>query len=201
MAATDKKSLILSTVLDLVKQTGFYHLNMKAIAEKAGISAGTIYLYFKSKEELINELYRTVVGEFNSAVLSGYAPDADLHQNFCDMLQAAVDFYLPRKDAFSFVEQYTYAPFLFKESQEENFSLLLPLYKLMRAGKKEKIIKNLPDAILISMVHGTLNTLLKMHFAHKLDLTKKAVQKSFYQSVWEAIAVPTPHLSPLTPHP
>lgn len=191
----DKKSLILATVLDLVKQTGFYHLNMKAIAEQAGISAGTIYLYFKSKEELINELYRTVVGEFNTAVLNGYQPDADLHRNFCSMLQAAVHFYLPRKDVFSFVEQYTYAPFLFKESQEENFSLLLPMYKLMRAGKKSKIIKNLPDAILISMVHGTLNTILKMHFAHKLDLTKKAVQNRFYEAVWDAIAIPAPHPS------
>lgn len=191
--ATDKKQLILSTVLDLVKQTGFYHLNMKAIAERAGISAGTIYLYFKSKEELINELYQTVLGEFNEAVLSGHKAQAPFRENFEAMLRAAVDFYLPRKDYFSFIEQYTYAPFLFKESREENFSLLLPIYKLLRSGKKEGLVKNLSDPILISIVHGTLNTVLKMHFAHRLDLRKKAVYKSFCVAVWEAIAVtPSP---------
>ena len=87
---SDKKQLILSTVLDLVKQTGFYHLNMKAIAGRAGISAGTIYLYFKSKEERINELYQKVLGEFNKAVLESYDATAGFTQNFETMLRAAV---------------------------------------------------------------------------------------------------------------
>ena len=189
--ASDKKQLILSTVLDLVKQTGFYHLNMKAIAGHAGISAGTIYLYFKSKEELINELYQTVLGEFNKAVLESYDATAGFTQNFEAMLRAAVDFYLPRKDYFSFIEQYTYAPFLFKESQEENFSLLLPIFKLLRQGKKEGLVKDFPEPVLISIIHGTLNTILKMHFAHKLDLRKKPIYKSFCVAVREAITNPS----------
>ncbi|RYD52580.1 MAG: TetR/AcrR family transcriptional regulator [Sphingobacteriales bacterium] len=196
---TDKKQLILDTVLQLVKQTGFYHLNMKAIAEQAGIAAGTIYLYFKSKEELINELYRSIVGEFNEAVLQSYQPNAAVYPNFEAMLRSAVGFYLTRKDFFSFVEQYTYAPFLFKESQDENFSLLLPMYKLMRIGKKQKIIKNIPDVVLIALVHGPLNTILKMHFAHKLNLTQKSIQKRFIQAVWEAISVPAIPVQPTDP--
>ncbi len=61
-----------------------------------------------------------------------------------DMMDLAIDFYLKSPDNFSFIEQYTYAPFLFKENQDENFMLLLPIYKMMREGKKQGIIGTFP---------------------------------------------------------
>lgn len=184
----DKKQAILKGVLKLVNRVGFYHISMKMVAEEAGVAAGTIYLYFKGKEELINELYTMIVSEFNESVLEAYDQDSPIKEVYRAMMSRAVLFYLNNKDYFSFVEQYTYAPFLFKENQEQNFMLLLPLYKMMRAGKKQKMIKNLPDAVLLSMVHGPMNTMLKMHFARKTDLTKAAVQNKFYNACWEAIA-------------
>ncbi|RQO32592.1 hypothetical protein DBR32_03075 [Taibaiella sp. KBW10] len=187
--AQDKKQAILKGVLKLVNRVGFYHINMKMVAQEAGVAAGTIYLYFKGKEELINELYKMIVTEFNGNVLEAYDHDGPIRDSYNAMMTQAVVFYLNNKDYFSFVEQYTYAPFLFKEYQEQNFTLLLPIYKMMRAGKKQKLIKNLPDAVLLSMVHGPMNTMLKMHFAHKVDLTKTSMQKKFYDACWEAIAI------------
>lgn len=187
---TDKKQLLLKSVLGLVNNVGFYHLNMKMIAQEAGVAAGTFYLYFKSKEDVINELYNMIVADFNNTVLKAYDENEPLKEVFIKMLATAVKFYLNHKSYFSFVEQYTYAPFLFKENQEQNFTLLLPIYKMMRTGKKQKMIKNLPDAILLSIIHGSMNTMIKMHFAKKTDLAKASVQNKFYEACWEAVALP-----------
>jgi len=185
----DKKQAILKSVLKLVNREGFYHLNMKNIAKEAGVAAGTIYLYFKGKEDLINALYAMIVREFNQEVLSSYVESLPVKENFYGMLDKAISFYLDEPDNFSFIEQYTYAPFLFKENQDENFLLLLPIYKLMRLGKKEGVIRNIPDAILLSLVHGPMNTIIKLHLAHKTDLNKKGAKLKFYESAWQAIAV------------
>ena len=185
----DKKQAILKSVLKLVNTEGFYHLNMKKIAEEAKVAAGTIYLYFKGKEDLINALYRMIVSDFNQKVLEGYVEGRPVKDNFFQMLDNAVQFYLKEKDSFSFVEQYTYAPFLFKENQEENFLLLLPIYKMMEQGKKQKIVRNIPDSILLSLIHGPMNTIVKLHLAHKTDLNKKGAKQKFYESVWDAIAI------------
>ncbi len=185
---SDKKTAILKSVLHLVNSVGFYHLNMKRIAAEAGVAVGTFYLYFKSKEEVINELYNLAVDEFNLAVLKEYDASGSLKEVFMNMLDTAVHFYLEHKDYFSFIEQYTYAPFLFKENQEQNFTLLLPIYKMMRQGKKKQLIKNLPDAILLSFIHGSMNTMIKMHFAKKVDLTKPAMRKKYYEACWDAVA-------------
>jgi AcrR family transcriptional regulator len=186
----DKKSAILKSVLKLVNRQGFYHLNMKSIAKEAGIAAGTIYLYFKSKEELINDLYGLIAQEFNQTVLKNYNDQKEIKENFFNMLDAAVGFYMENPDQFSFIEQYTYAPFLFKENQDQNFSLLLPIYKMMGLGKQAKIIKNIDDAILLSMIHGSLNTMIKLHLAKKTSLKTKNKRQQFYNAIWEAITIP-----------
>jgi len=185
----DKKQAILKSVLKLVNREGFYHLNMKNIAKEANVAAGTIYLYFKGKEDLINALYSMIVNEFNQYVLQGYKDEKPVKENFYDMLQRAIEFYLTQPDNFSFIEQYTYAPFLFKENQNDNFLLLSPIYKMMNIGKSEKIIKNIADAILLSLIHGPMNTVIKMHLAHKMDLNKRGAVKKFCDAVWSAIVV------------
>lgn len=188
MNAKGKKEAILKSVLKLVNREGFYHINMKKIAEEAGIAPGTIYLYFKGKEILINDLYRLIVHSFNKEVLEGFSTERTLKENFFEMISRALNFYLREPDQFGFVEQYTYAPFLFKENQEENFLLLRPIFKMIRDGKQKNIIRKLPDSILLSLIHGPLNTIIKLHLAHKVDLDKKGAKEKFYNAIWGAIA-------------
>lgn len=184
----NKKEAILKSVLKLVNREGFYHLNMKKIASEAKIAPGTIYLYFKGKEELINALYRMIIADFNAQVIKGYHKDEDVRNNFYTMLEYALCFYINEPDNFSFIEQYTYAPFLFKENRDENFVLLLPVYKMMREGKKRKLIRNIPDAVLLALIHGPMNTMIKLHLAKKIDLNKKSTREKLYDAVWNAIA-------------
>jgi AcrR family transcriptional regulator len=185
----DRKDAILKTVLKLVNREGFYHLNMKKIAAEAGVAAGTIYVHFKGKEELINALYKMVVTDFNAQVMSGYIPGRDFSENFFTMLGNALDFYLDDPDRFSFIEQYTYAPFMFKDTQEENFIILQPIYKIMKEAKRKKLVKNLPDAMLVALILGPVTTMMKLYLAHKTDLDRKATKQKLLQACWENIAL------------
>ena len=184
----NKKESILRSVLKLVNREGFYHLNIKKIATEANVAAGTIYLYFKGKEDLINALYEYALTRFNQEVLQHFDEEKGVEKNFYSMMQAAISFYVQRPDYFSFIEQYTYAPFLFKEIQEQNFLLLRPIYKLLRQGKKEKLIREIPDEILISILHGSISTIIKLHLAKKFDLHQSRNQKIFCDSVWHSVA-------------
>lgn len=47
-----KHTAILDASYGLFGSTGFYETKMSQVAERAGIAKGTIYLYFKNKEEL-----------------------------------------------------------------------------------------------------------------------------------------------------
>ncbi len=185
----DKKSTILNTVLKLVNKEGFYHLSMKNVAKEAGIAAGTTYLYFSSKEELINELYKLIAQEYRDSIINSYREDNSIEENFFEMAGKALSYYADNPDRFSFIQQYTYSPFIFKETQEENDAILEPTQKVPGQEKKEKKVKDRPDLMLLSIVSGHINNMMKMFIAGKTDLTKNSTQKKLLEACWQSITI------------
>src|SRR5579872_5861581 len=57
--AAAKRQAILDAALDEFSAKGFAAARMDDVAERAGVAKGTIYLYFKDKEALFQELVRT----------------------------------------------------------------------------------------------------------------------------------------------
>jgi AcrR family transcriptional regulator len=52
------RAVILQAALDLFQEHGYEATTMRAIAERAGVSLGSSYHYFPSKEHLVLEFYR-----------------------------------------------------------------------------------------------------------------------------------------------
>jgi len=68
-----KKSLILDTALELFATEGYYPTSISKIAERAGISKGLIYNYFKSKEDII----RIIIHKGIDDLFRIFDPDKD----------------------------------------------------------------------------------------------------------------------------
>jgi TetR/AcrR family fatty acid metabolism transcriptional regulator len=50
---SDKYLRILDAAVEVIAQKGFFHSRVSEIADRAGVADGTIYLYFKNKDELL----------------------------------------------------------------------------------------------------------------------------------------------------
>ena len=53
----DKRERILRSAIRVFARKGFYATRVSEIAKSAGVADGTIYLYFKSKDELLTSLF------------------------------------------------------------------------------------------------------------------------------------------------
>lgn len=53
----DKRSLITEAAVDVFAAKGFHQARVSDIARKAGVADGTIYLYFKNKEDLLLSIF------------------------------------------------------------------------------------------------------------------------------------------------
>lgn len=51
-----RKEAILSAAVEVMLENGLYGLNLDLVAKKAELAKGTLYLYFKSKEEILGSL-------------------------------------------------------------------------------------------------------------------------------------------------
>ena len=56
-AQGDKREKILQGALEAFAKKGFYNTKVSEIADEAGVADGTIYLYFKNKDDLLISLF------------------------------------------------------------------------------------------------------------------------------------------------
>jgi AcrR family transcriptional regulator len=68
-AQGDKREIILAAALRVISRLGLHNAPMAAVAKEAGVAAGTLYLYFPSKEAMINALYLGVLRDRQRAML------------------------------------------------------------------------------------------------------------------------------------
>lgn len=66
--AEQTKALILNAALETFHEHGYEKTTMRTIAKKAGLSLGSAYYYFKSKEHLIQEFYHRTHEEHLAAL-------------------------------------------------------------------------------------------------------------------------------------
>src|SRR5260221_14415778 len=103
MAASKKREDILRAALKLIVEHDLDHTSMDMIATQAKVGMGTIYNYFPSKEELINQLYREWQGQLLDAITKNYADDAPIRERFFTSVRNKFRFYLKHPDAAQFL--------------------------------------------------------------------------------------------------
>ena len=60
---TDKRRQILDAAVLVFAATGFHKSRVSDIAREAGVADGTIYLYFKSKDDVLISIFEEAMGE------------------------------------------------------------------------------------------------------------------------------------------
>lgn len=73
----DKKAEILRCGRELFSANGFKDTNVSDITKKAGIAAGTFYLYYPSKDELFMEIYNEENVRLKREIMSALDLDGD----------------------------------------------------------------------------------------------------------------------------
>jgi TetR/AcrR family transcriptional regulator, fatty acid metabolism regulator protein len=64
MRDPDKPQQIIDAAVRVFARSGFYNSRVSDIAREAGIASGTIYLYFKTKDEILVTLFREKMAEW-----------------------------------------------------------------------------------------------------------------------------------------
>lgn len=82
----DKRNAILDSALGIFAEQGLGAPTAK-IAKGAGVAEGTLFNYFETKDELLNQLYLVVKSALRDVMLPGFPKDqsikARLHHTWC----------------------------------------------------------------------------------------------------------------------
>jgi len=158
----NKVLLIHAAALKLVIKTGFSSLKMADVAKEAGIATGTLYIYYKSSEDLINDLYVVTKKEIAEVMLSPENQEDTLYGSFKKMWLAYFFFCYKNPEKMLFTEQFLYSGLISETNKALTDSFFEPLNQFLEAAKKQSFIKDLDVELLKAHMHGALHEIVKL---------------------------------------
>jgi len=64
VVVTDKREAIIRAAIKVFARKGFFNSKVADVAKEAGIADGTVYLYFKSKDEILHSIFDQAMKRF-----------------------------------------------------------------------------------------------------------------------------------------
>ncbi len=180
-----KVTAIYAATVALVGEVGLAGLRMSAIAEKAKLASGTLYIYFESKEHLLNELYQHIMMSGTIQLLPNIT-HLPMKMQFNVIWESVIRFRYQRKDEVLFLDQFRYSPMLSEENSKLTERFISHISKLLDLGKEQMIVKSWSNDLLIPLLYGYANDLARYLAVRKVALTDEIVEQTF-KICWDAI--------------
>lgn len=181
----DKRSALLEAALELFAENGFHGAPTSLIAERAGVGVGTIYRYFKDKDELIGELRKDLHAKAVAWVCEGYREDQPVRERFIFLMTRLLCLFLAEPKLFRFMELYYYSPFPqscgYSSPGEEEV-----IKRLLLLARDQQIIKDAPLPVLEALAFGPAVALAKEHGVRQLPVDEEMI-RIVVESSWDGL--------------
>lgn len=186
-----KQARLLSAALDLFVERGFRAATIPAIAARAGVATGTVYLYFDSKERLVNEVLARVKGGLAARLQVEVPRAAPVRAQFEAIWEVFTSFALAHERALAFCDLHDHASYITPGTlaRWEPARRLLDAH--FRRGRAEGVYRALPPGLLRALVAGALWGVHKFSRMGELPFTREVLAHA-REGAWGAVAAPPP---------
>jgi TetR/AcrR family transcriptional regulator, multidrug resistance operon repressor len=158
----NKEITIRDKAIEMIVKEGFYGLSMQKLAKAANISASTIYVYFDSREDMLNKLFFYVEDIFTKESLKDFDPKMNFEEGLWLQWKNRYRHILKYPLHFHFSEQFRNSPLIrHKDIQENRFKKSMKEFVYHAVQRKE--VEDLPVEIFWSLAYGPFYTLVKFH--------------------------------------
>jgi TetR/AcrR family transcriptional repressor of multidrug resistance operon len=158
----NKEITIRDKAIEMIVKEGFHGLSMQKLAKAANISASTIYVYFDSREDMLNKLFFYVDDIFTKESLKDFDPKMSFEEGLWLQWKNRYRHILKYPLHFHFSEQFRNSPLIrHKDIQETRFRKSMKEFVYHAVQRKQ--IEDLPVEIFWSLAYGPFYTLVKFH--------------------------------------
>ncbi|MGH7485703.1 MAG: TetR/AcrR family transcriptional regulator [Thermoanaerobaculia bacterium] len=91
---------IQEAAIRVISRKGMASATMQEIAEEAGVAKGTIYLYFRDREELVEKSFENAIGELHKMVDAALASEGPFEQRLRAVVTAKLAFFNQNREFF-----------------------------------------------------------------------------------------------------
>ena len=182
----DKRNAILDAATRLFAERGLTAAPTSEISKQAGVAEGTLFTYFKTKDDLINALYREIKLELADAIMSDFLRKKNVRARLRHVWDRYVNWGIANSKQRKALAQLQVSEVVTKESKDAGGAPFVEFQTMIRNAIDGRIFRNdLP----VELISKSLAALVEATIDLTVSNRSKAKQyrDSGFQMFWAGI--------------
>jgi AcrR family transcriptional regulator len=182
----DKRNAILDAATRLFAERGLTAAPTSEISKQAGVAEGTLFTYFKTKDDLINALYREIKLELADAMMSGFPRKKNVRTRLRHIWDRYMNWGVANPKQRKVLAQLQVSEVLTKESKDVAGAPFVEFQIMIRDAIEQRVFRN---DVPVELISKSLAALVEATIDLTVSNPSKAKQyrDSGFQVFWAGI--------------
>ena len=181
----DKSNAILAAAIDVFAERGL-SAPTSAITSAAGVAEGTLFTYFKTKEDLVNAVYRAIKLELADTMMSGFPRRASLHDRLWHVWKQYVDWGVANPNQHAVLKQVLVWHGLTEESKTAGSAPFAEIEMMANDAVAQRVLQDLPRPLIGAALGALADT--TMQFIRQEPKNAEQYRTAGFEILWTGIS-------------
>ncbi len=183
-----KKQQALATALQLFVENGYENTPTALISKQSGVATGTLFHHFKSKQDILNQLYLDSKHSLRKNLLQNLNSSKREKNQIYIIWLNYMHWATQNPLYFRFLEKYSEHSLITCESRSQVDNTYKELFCILRKTQENQQLGKLPWDYILMLTEMHFTTAAKYCVANPNTLEKKKLPKRLFLAYWKAIS-------------
>lgn len=156
----EKRSKLLSVATEVFAKNGL-SASTASITSAAGMAEGTLFIYFKGKDDLINELYEEIKQDLSEAMLDAYPRKGSVRSRIKHIWNRYIDWGIENPEKLATLHKIKVWEGLRPDVRDAMIARFAEIHSVYDTGIKEGILQKISHEFLIAMLSAQAETTMQ----------------------------------------
>ncbi len=183
----ERKTEFLKAALKLFVARGVQNTSTAEIARKAGTAAGTLFLYFPTKQDLMDELVLTIGRDQSEYIGSLLVPSLSVRETFLAIWKGSLHWFLDHMDEYRYVQQVRDTRIIGEKTVRKSEQFFQYYFMAVQKGLEAGRIKKYPIELIGGILYQQIVGVMNLISAQPDPAKREAYIKNGFEIFWNGI--------------
>jgi AcrR family transcriptional regulator len=158
----ERRAQFMRSALKLFVASGVQNASTAAIAKDAGSAAGTLFLYFPTKQDLIHELVLQIGQQQSEYIKTRLETSVSVRETFYQIWDGSIRWFLENRDAYQYIKQVRDSGLIHEDVVRDSEKFFTYYYEAIQKGFTQKRIKPYPIELIGGMLYQDVAAVMNL---------------------------------------
>jgi len=183
----ERKAKFLSSALKLFVTNGVMNTSTAEIAKEAGTAACTLFLYFPTKQDLLNELVLKIGKEQSDHINNLLVPSLSARETFYTIWHGTVHWFMENMEAYQYIQQVRDSGMISDSAVQESAQFFSYYYYAIQKGLAEGSIMAYPMEMIGDFLYQDIVAVMNLIKMQPDSSKREETIRQGFEIFWDGI--------------